>query len=72
MFITTDENQTKPSMKKAGMYQINNVVYFVNILEDMADIMSMDNHLRGVLGLRGFFYLVFLFIVEIWHDVQKG
>ena len=44
---------------------------FVKILEYMAGIMSRNTHLKGVLGFRYVFDLDFLFIVDIWHDVQK-
>ena len=30
------------------------------------------NHLKGTFGFSGILYLAFLFIEEIWHDVQKG
>ena len=32
----------------------------------------MNTHLKAILGFRGFFDIDFLFIVEIWHDIQKG
>ena len=38
---------------------------FVKLLEDMADMMSIIAHLKGVLGFSGVFGLVFLLIVEI-------
>ena len=31
---------------------------FVKLLEDMAGMMNMNTHLKGVLGFRGVFYLV--------------
>ena len=34
--------------------------------------MSIKTHLKGTFGFSGFLYLVFFFIEEIWHDVQKG
>ena len=45
---------------------------FVEILEDMSVMMSMNTHLKVVLGFRGLFNIDFLFIVDILHDVQKG
>ena len=45
---------------------------FVKNLEYMAGIMYMNNHLKCGLGFRGIFDISFLFIVEIWYDVQKG
>ena len=38
----------------------------------MAGMMSMNNHLKCVLGFRGVFDLDFFFIVDIWNNVQKG
>ena len=38
----------------------------------MAGMLSMDTYVKGVLDFRGVFYLAFVFIVEIWHDVQSG
>ena len=35
-------------------------------------IMSIKTHLKADLGFNEFLYLAFLFIEEIWHDVQKG
>ena len=32
----------------------------------------METHLKGAFGLSGILDLAFLFIEEIWHDVQKG
>ena len=45
---------------------------FVKVLEDMAGMVSMNTHLKGVLGFRGVSDLEFLFIVYIWHDVHNG
>ena len=33
-------------------------------------MMSINTHLKSVLGFRGVFDIGFLFIVKIWHDVQ--
>ena len=38
----------------------------------MAGMMSMNTHLKGVLGFRDLFDIDFLFIVNIWNDVHKG
>ena len=38
----------------------------------MAGMMSMNTHLKGVLGFRGVFDIDFFFIVDIWNDVLKG
>ena len=38
----------------------------------MAGMMSMNTHLKIILGFRSVFDLEFLFIVEIWHYAQKG
>ena len=35
-------------------------------------IMSIKTHVMGAFGFSGFLYLAFLFMEEIWHDVQKG
>ena len=35
-------------------------------------IISIKIHLKGDFGFNGFLYLAFLFMEEIWHDVQKG
>ena len=35
-------------------------------------IISIKTHLKGDFGLSGILDLAFLFIEEIWHDVQKG
>ena len=45
---------------------------FVKLLEDVAGMISINNHLKGVLDFRGVSDLAFLFIVDIWHDVQNG
>ena len=46
-------------------------MYFVKLLEDMAGIISMNTHLKGVLGFRGVFDIGCSVIVEIWYDVQN-
>ena len=38
---------------------------FTSKVEDVADMMSTNNRLKGVLAFRGVFDLAFLFIVEI-------
>ena len=38
----------------------------------MAGMISMNTHLKGVLGFRVVFDIDFLFIVNIWNDVQKS
>ena len=45
---------------------------FVKLLEDIVGVISMKTQLRCVLEWCGILYIGFLFIVEIWHDVQKG
>ena len=55
-----------------SIFNLENVVSFFKLLEHKAGMMSMDNHLKGVLVFSGVFDLCFLLIVEIWHDVQKG
>ena len=42
------------------------------ILEDVASMMSMNTHLKGVFDFRGVSDIEFLFIAEIRHDVQNG
>ena len=44
---------------------------FVDFLEDMAYVMSMNTNLKGVLGFSGVLDIECLFIVDIWHYVQK-
>ena len=44
---------------------------FVKILEDVAVMISINTHLKGVLYFRDVFDLDFLFIVYIWHDVNN-
>ena len=34
-------------------------------------IISIKTHFKGDFGFIGFLYLAFLFMEEIWHDVQK-
>ena len=41
------------------------MVPFVGILEDMTGMMSMYNHLKGVLVFRGVFDIGFFLIVDI-------
>ena len=40
-------------------------MYLVRLLEDIAGMMSMDTHLKGVLGPSSVLGLIFLLIVEI-------
>ena len=35
-------------------------------------IISIKTHLKGDFGFSGILDLSFLFIEEVWHDVQKG
>ena len=35
-------------------------------------IMAIKTHLKGAFGFSRFLDLAFLFMEEIWHDVQKG
>ena len=44
----------------------------VKLLEGMSVMMSINTHLKSLLGFRGVFGPGFLFIVDIWHDVQNG
>ena len=48
------------------------MVYYVKLLVDMAGMLSLKTHLKGVLVLSGVFDIGFLFIFEILDDVQKG
>ena len=41
-------------------------------MEDVAGMMSMNTHLKGVLAFIGFFDLSLFLIMEILHDVQNG
>ena len=38
----------------------------------MAGMVSINTHLKDVLGFSGVVGLDFLLIVEIWHDLHKG
>ena len=42
---------------------LKSVVYFNNVLEDMADMMCSKTHFRGILGFSGVSDLAFLLIV---------
>ena len=44
----------------------------VKLLSVVDGIISIKPHLNGAFGLSGILDLAFLFIEEIWHDVQKG
>ena len=43
----------------------------VNCFGDVAGIMSIKNHLKDAFGFNGVLELAFLFIEDIWHNVQK-
>ena len=47
-------------------------MYFVKLLEVLYGMMSMKNHLKGVLGFSGILNIGFLLIVYILHDAHKG
>ena len=47
-------------------------MYFVGLLEGVAAIISMETHLKDVLGFTYEFDPEFLFIVEILHDAKNG
>ena len=44
---------------------------FVQLLVDVAGMISLNTHLKGVLDFRGIFDISFLFILEIYNDVQN-
>ena len=44
-------------------------MYFIKLLEDKYSMMSMNTHLKGVLGFSGVFGLGFFIIVDILQDV---
>ena len=46
-------------------------MFFVKILEYMAGMMSMNTHLKGVLGFSDTLDPGFLLIFEIWYYEQK-
>ena len=48
------------------------MVYFVKLLEDKYDMISINTQFEGVLEFSGIFDLVCLFIVDIWHEFYKG
>ena len=43
----------------------------IKLLGDVDGIVSIKTHLKGAFGFSRFLDLDFLFIEEIWHDVQK-
>ena len=43
----------------------------VKLLGDVDGIISIKTHLKGAFGFSGFLDPAFLFMEEIWHDVQK-
>ena len=51
---------------------MENVVSLFKILGAVAGIISIKTHFKGAFRINGFLYLAFLFMEEIWHDVQKG
>ena len=51
---------------------IRKVVSLVKLFGAVADIMSIKTHLKGDFSFNGFLDLAFLFIGDIWHDVQIG
>ena len=44
----------------------------VRLLGAVDGIISIKTHLKGAFGLSGILDLAFLFIEEIWHEVQRG
>ena len=44
----------------------------VKLLGAVDGIISIKTYFKGDFGLSGILDLAFLFIEEIWHDVQKG
>ena len=44
----------------------------VRILGAVDRIISIKTHLKGTFGFSVILDLAFLFIEEIWHEVQKG
>ena len=48
------------------------MVSLVKPLGVVDGIISIKTYLKGASGFSGILYLAFLFIEEIWHDVQKG
>ena len=44
----------------------------VKFLGAVGGIIPIKTHLKDDLGFSGFLDLTFLFIEEIWHEVQKG
>ena len=48
------------------------MVSLVKLLGDIAVIISIKTHLRCALGFNECFGLYFLFVGDIWYDVQKG
>ena len=45
--------------------------FFVNLLEYKVDMVSIKTHLKGALGFRSILDIGFLFIVDIFRDVNK-
>ena len=44
----------------------------VRLLGAVDGIISIKTHLKGAFGFSGILDLAFLFIEDIWHEVQKG
>ena len=44
----------------------------VRLLGAVDGIISIKTHLKGAFGFSGILELAFLFIEDIWHDMQKG
>ena len=51
---------------------LGKVVSLINILGAVDVIISIKTHLKGAFGFIVILDLAFLFIEEIWHEVQKG
>ena len=44
----------------------------VRLLGDVDGLISIKTHVKGAFGFSGILDLAFLFIEEIFHEVQKG
>ena len=47
-------------------------MWLVKLLGSVDGIIYIKTYPKGDFGFSGILYLAFLFIEEIWHDVQKG